>query len=204
MGMAMGRLLNLSELSLSLRQLLGWKQEMQILFLGLGFAGKTTIINKFKLGKVVDTTPTIGAVQSGEFEYNNISFIAFDIGQGPLQPLLRHYFYGTQGFVFVIDSTDREGLPYAKDHLNMILNEEETRNATMLVFANKQDLPNAMSEVEIAEKLGLNSICHRRWHIQSGSATSGEGLYEGMDWLCTNINAKVCMFYVSLIIAHCL
>uniref|UniRef100_A0A0A8ZCX7 ADP-ribosylation factor n=1 Tax=Arundo donax TaxID=35708 RepID=A0A0A8ZCX7_ARUDO len=60
----------------------------------------------------------------------------------------------------------------------------------MLVFANKQDLPNAMSAEEIAEKLELQSLSNRTWHIQGGSATSGKGLYEAMDWLCANINTK--------------
>jgi hypothetical protein len=51
-----------------------------------------------------------------------------------------------------------------------------------LVFANKQDLPNAMSAAEITDKLGLHALRQRQWYIQSTCATSGEGLYEGLDW----------------------
>ncbi|CAN6931290.1 unnamed protein product [Brassica oleracea] len=43
------------------------------------------------------------------------------------------------------------------------------------VFANKQDLPNAMNAAEITDKLGLHSLRQRHWYIQSTCATSGEG-----------------------------
>lgn len=65
--------------------------------------------------------------------------------------------------------------------------QDELRDAVLLVFANKQDLPNAMTAAEITDKLGLHSIRQRHWFIQSTCATSGEGLYEGLDWLSTNI-----------------
>lgn len=43
------------------------------------------------------------------------------------------------------------------------LSQDELRDATLLVFANKQDLPNAMSVSEITDKLGLHSLRQRRW-----------------------------------------
>ena len=38
------------------------------------------------------------------------------------------------------------------------LQEDELRDAILLVFANKQDLPNAMTAAEITEKLGLSQL----------------------------------------------
>ncbi|GJP37871.1 hypothetical protein CLOM_g22319 [Closterium sp. NIES-68] len=78
----------------------------------------------------------------------------------------------------------------ARDELHRMLNEDELRDATLLVFANKQDLPNAMNAAEITDKLALHSLRHRCWYIQSTCATSGEGLYEGLDWLANNISVK--------------
>ncbi|KAK7829537.1 adp-ribosylation factor [Quercus suber] len=68
---------------------------------------------------------------------------------------------------------------------------DELRDAVLLVFANKQDLPNAMNAAEITDKLGLHSLRQRHWYIQSTCATSGEGLYEGLEWLSSNIANKV-------------
>jgi ADP-ribosylation factor protein 1 len=44
-----------------------------------------------------------------------------------------------------------------------MLNEDELRDALLLVFANKQDLPNAMNAAEITDKLGLHSLRQRSW-----------------------------------------
>jgi ADP-ribosylation factor protein 1 len=46
-----------------------------------------------------------------------------------------------------------------------------------------QDLPNAMNTSEMTDKLGLHNFRNRTWYIQSACATSGDGLYEGLDWL---------------------
>ena len=42
------------------------------------------------------------------------------------------------------------------------LQEDELREATLLVFANKQDLPNAMTASELTDKLGLQNLRNRR------------------------------------------
>jgi len=159
------------------------KQAMRILMVGLDAAGKTTILYKLKLGEIVTTIPTIG-FNVETVEYKNISFTVWDVGgQDKIRPLWRHYFQNTQGLIFVIDSNDRERVNEAKDELNKMLGEDELRDAVLLVFANKQDLPNAMNCAELSEKLGLASIRGRKWYIQSTCATQGQGLYEGLDWL---------------------
>eukprot|EP00475_Leptophrys_vorax_P019477 TRINITY_DN2662_c0_g1_i1.p1 TRINITY_DN2662_c0_g1~~TRINITY_DN2662_c0_g1_i1.p1 ORF type:complete len:182 (+),score=30.96 TRINITY_DN2662_c0_g1_i1:172-717(+) len=166
------------------------KRDLRILMVGLDAAGKTTILYKLKLGENVTTIPTIGFnVETVEFK--NISFTVWDVGgQDKIRPLWRHYFNNTQGVIYVVDSNDRERAMEARDELHRMLNEDELRGCTLLVLANKQDLPNAMSAAEITDKLALHSLRNRTWYIQSTCATSGEGLYEGLDWLSHNINDK--------------
>lgn len=96
---------------------------------------------------------------------------------------------GTDGVIFVIDTNDRERMGEAREDLNRLLQEDEIRNAALLVLANKQDLPNAMSVSEVTEALGLSSISvsERQWYIQAACATTGDGLYEGLDWLCNAV-----------------
>ncbi|CAI7785272.1 unnamed protein product [Closterium sp. NIES-54] len=166
------------------------KRDMRILMVGLDAAGKTTILYKLKLGEIVTTIPTIG-FNVETVEYKNISFTVWDVGgQDKIRPLWRHYFQNTQGLIFVVDSNDRDRVMEARDELHRMLNEDELRDAVLLVFANKQDLPNAMNAAEITDKLGLHSLRQRQWYIQSTCATSGEGLYEGLDWLSNNISSK--------------
>lgn len=98
-----------------------------------------------------------------------------------------------------------------------MLSEDELRDAVLLVFANKQvrfsvkqyvpswrrssecrltdyffsqDLPNAMNAAEITDKLGLHALRHRNWYIQATCATSGDGLYEGLDWLSNQLRTQ--------------
>ncbi|KAJ1919080.1 Arf GTPase arf1 [Mycoemilia scoparia] len=163
------------------------KKEMRILMVGLDAAGKTTILYKLKLGEIVTTIPTIG-FNVETVEYKNISFTVWDVGgQDKIRPLWRHYFQNTQGIIFVVDSNDRERIREAHDELSRMLGEDELSKATLLVFANKQDLPNALSVREITEQLGLTSF-PRKWHIQGTCATTGDGLYEGLDWLSNTLS----------------
>jgi len=163
------------------------KKEMRILMVGLDAAGKTTILYKLKLGEIVTTIPTIG-FNVETVEYKNIQFTVWDVGgQDKIRPLWRHYFQNTQGIIFVVDSNDRDRIVEAREELQRMLNEDELRDALLLVFANKQDLPNAMNAAEITDKLGLHSLRQRAWYIQSTCATSGDGLYEGLEWLSTSL-----------------
>ena len=116
-------------------------------------------------------------------EYKNIQFTVWDVGgQDKIRPLWRHYFQNTQGIIFVVDSNDRDRVAEAREELQRMLNEDELRDALLLVFANKQDLPvclqclcfslisalthafqNAMAAAEITDKLGLTSLRARTW-----------------------------------------
>ena len=42
------------------------------------------------------------------------------------------------GLIFVVDSNDRERVAEAREELSRMLNEDELRDAVLLVFANKQ------------------------------------------------------------------
>jgi|Transcript_36214 ADP-ribosylation factor 1/2 len=167
------------------------KQDVRILMVGLDAAGKTTILYKLKLGEIVTTIPTIG-FNVETVEYKNLKFTMWDVGgQDKLRPLWRHYFQNTNGIIFVVDSNDRDRVGQARDELQKMLAEDELRNAVLLVFANKQDLPNAMSTTEVQEKLGLHALRQRNWFIQGCCATTAQGLYEGLDWMSANIKKSM-------------
>jgi ADP-ribosylation factor 1/2 len=153
----------------------------------------------------VTTIPTIG-FNVETVEYKNISFTVWDVGgQDKIRPLWRHYYQNTQGLIFVVDSNDSDRIDAARDELHRMLNEDELRDAVLLVFANKQDLPNAMSAAEMTDKLGLHGLrpSYRQWYIQACCATTGDGLYEGLDWLRWVLwRDRVCVFADSALIAR--
>ncbi|CAH8629693.1 unnamed protein product [Dicrocoelium dendriticum] len=118
------------------------KKEIRALMLGLDAAGKTTILYRLKLGNHVTTIPTVG-FNVETVQYKNVRFNVWDVGgQEKIRPLWRHYYTGSQGLIFVVDSADQDRIEEAKLELHKIANDREMQDAVILVFANKQDLPN--------------------------------------------------------------
>ncbi|KAI5820254.1 ADP-ribosylation factor family-domain-containing protein [Pyronema omphalodes] len=178
-----------------LAKLFGSK-EMRLLMLGLDAAGKTTILYKLKLNQGVTTIPTVG-FNVETVTYKNVKFNVWDVGgQDKIRPLWRHYFSGwftssrTQGLIFVIDSNDRDRIEEARQELHRIIQDREMKDSLLLVFANKQDLPGAMSPTEVTEKLQLNKLKDRVWYVVPSCATTGEGLFEGLGWLSANVKTS--------------
>jgi len=156
---------------------------MRILILGLDGAGKTTILYQLQCGQVVSTIPTIG-FNVETVTYKNIKFQVWDLGgQTSIRPYWRCYFANTNAVIYVVDSADSERIGVSKDELLAMLEEDELKSASLLVFANKQDLPGAMSSAEVSEALGLPALRNRQWAIFKTSAIKGDGIYEGLDWL---------------------
>jgi ADP-ribosylation factor 1/2 len=167
------------------------RQEKKILLVGLDAAGKTTILFKLKLGEVVTTTPTIG-FNVETVQYKKLSFTMWDIGgQDRIRSLWRHYYEGANAIIFVVDSNDRERIEEVSMELTKMFEYDELRNACLLILSNKQDLPNAMSASEVMEKMDLhNKMKQRPYFVQPCVAPTGEGLYEGLEWLSTALSKQ--------------
>jgi len=156
---------------------------MRVLLLGLDSAGKTTILYRL-MGRDDATVPTIGFNVETVRLRNGMEFLVWDVsGQDRLRPFWRHYYRGTSGVVFVVDSADVERLPMARNELFGILAEEELANAVVLIFSNKTDLPNAVTPAQLSAALQLERLGPRPYHIQPSKASVGEGLADGLDWL---------------------
>ncbi|RXN35745.1 ADP-ribosylation factor 3 [Labeo rohita] len=71
--------------------------------------------------------------------------------------------------------------------LSELTDEENLAGVPILIFANKQDLGTASPASEIAEGLNLHTYRDRVWQIQACSAVTGEGVQDGMNWICNNL-----------------
>ncbi|AOW28960.1 ADP-ribosylation factor-like protein 1 [Candida albicans P57072] len=164
-------------------KLWGTNKEIRILILGLDGAGKTTILYRLQMGEVVTTKPTIG-FNVETLKYKNITLNIWDLGgQTSIRPYWRCYYSNTSAVIFVVDSTDKDRIDTACKELHQMLKEEELQDSALLVFANKQDQPGAMTAAEVSQALSLTDLKDRSWSIVASSAIKGEGLTEGLDWL---------------------
>jgi len=179
-------LLNNSNLFTNLFRGMGTR-DTKILMVGLDAAGKTTILYRFKIGEVISSTPTIG-FNVETLKYKRLNLTVWDVGgQAKIRPLWRHYFQNADGIIYVIDSSDTKRMEEAALELRQILKENEIATIPVLVYANKQDEPGALRVEDIISKMDLHSERARRWHVQSSCAITGDGLYEGLDWLAGQI-----------------
>ncbi|KAI0471496.1 ADP-ribosylation factor family-domain-containing protein [Xylariaceae sp. FL0804] len=168
----------------------------RILMVGLDAAGKTTILYKLKLGEVVTTTPTI-TPNVETIQLWNTYFVIRDVGgHGENRPRWLdsvHEDGDVQGLIFVADSSDRDRLVEAREELELLLSgsDNKLRGLPLLVLANKMDLPNAMDTAEMRNKLIYeNPLRPRDWEVQSTCATTGLGLYEGLEWLADTLRRR--------------
>ena len=142
------------------------KDECRVLVVGLDGAGKTTIVQRLKYGVSEDkeVIPTIG-FNIECVEYKKMIFSLWDLGGAKeTRSFWRFYYEGSQGIIFVFDSTsDALRVEEAREDLHRLLTEHELWDAPLLVMANKQDEPRAMAPREITEKLQLYSLANRNW-----------------------------------------
>jgi ADP-ribosylation factor protein 1 len=167
------------------------KKNATILMVGLDAAGKTTILNKLKLNEVKETVPTIG-FNVETVEYRNVKFHVWDVGgQARLRTLWKHYYDGANAIIYVIDSNDRDRMGVAKDELDRLLKDPMLAGASLLVLCNKQDLPQRLVPSQVLDVLNLKGDPEltrgRMWYVQGCCAHSGEGLFEGLDWMCSHL-----------------
>eukprot|EP01006_Ploeotia_vitrea_P044299 TRINITY_DN66823_c3_g3_i1.p1 TRINITY_DN66823_c3_g3~~TRINITY_DN66823_c3_g3_i1.p1 ORF type:complete len:183 (-),score=56.22 TRINITY_DN66823_c3_g3_i1:803-1351(-) len=168
------------------RRLFG-AQQFKICIVGLDNAGKTTTLFKLHLGEVVETHPTIGS-NVEEVVHRNVHFQAWDLGgQESIRSSWATYYVNTHAVILVVDSSDRKRVHLVKHELVKLLAHKDLSNAAVLVFANKQDVKGCMAAAEIAQKLQLHTVKDHNWHIQACCALTGDGLYEGLDWVTEQV-----------------
>ena len=168
------------------------------LMVGLDGAGKSTLLYKLSCGRTVETIPTLG-LNFEIVQYLDARITIKEFGGGEkLRPLLKSHlgdhWCSFRGILFVVDASNRERLAEARCELHQLLNaspgdglhpERYTvpiSESLVLIFANKQDLPSALSDEELRDALELRSLPQKDVHLQLCSATTGKGLYPGLKW----------------------
>eukprot|EP00656_Telonema_subtile_P028749 TRINITY_DN3135_c0_g2_i2.p1 TRINITY_DN3135_c0_g2~~TRINITY_DN3135_c0_g2_i2.p1 ORF type:complete len:233 (-),score=61.74 TRINITY_DN3135_c0_g2_i2:54-752(-) len=146
------------------------RKATKILMVGLDAAGKTTTLFRLRLGEIVTTIPTIG-FNLETVQYKDISFQVWDVGgKDKIRPLWRHYYEDVTALIFVVDSNDRDRMSEAAQELHRMLAEDHLQGVPLLVFANKQDLPNACTPDEVSSALGLYERAVTDWSEAGRSA----------------------------------
>ncbi|KAK4393680.1 ADP-ribosylation factor-like protein 2 [Sesamum angolense] len=131
------------------------EKEMRILMVGLDNSGKTTIVMKINGEDTSIISPTLG-FNIKTISYQKYTLNIWDVGgQKTIRSYWRNYFEQTDGLVWVVDSSDLRRLNDCKYELDNLLKEERLSGASLLIFANKQDIQGSLSPDEIAKVVTL-------------------------------------------------
>ena len=165
----------------------------RVLLLGLDSAGKTTVLNCVKGSEApAETEPTVGfTVERMKFKKpRKMEVAVWDVsGQDKARPFWRHYYRGTSGILFVVDSNDTQRIPNARAELFAILEEVELEEAVIAVLANKRDLPEAEDMESLRARLGIEEVrgAGREIEVFETVARDGTGVTDAFDWLAERI-----------------
>lgn len=159
-------------------------------------------------GGVCVLGPTL-AFNHEKLEYSAATLLVDDVGGNQATgrpPISQHFTSTAQAIVLVVDAADvsqlgpqvsavSESEPWDASVARMIkhvLAEQDLELAPLLILANKQDLPGALSADALSERLALAEAMagEKRWHVIGCSAETSTGLQEGIDWLLHTLGGR--------------
>ncbi|XP_017686872.1 PREDICTED: ADP-ribosylation factor-like protein 14 [Lepidothrix coronata] len=163
------------------------EKQANIVMLGLDSAGKSTLLYKLRYKDTFLTTPTIGfnvdMIETGR----DFTLTFWDVGgQEKMRQVWSNFLEGTDGLLYVVDSSDKRRLEESRREFELILKNESIKNVPVVVLANKQDLPGALNAEEITRRFKMKKYCSdRTWYVQPCCAITGEGLEEALHRVTT-------------------
>lgn len=137
--------------------------------------------------------PTIG-LNVGKMDVANCRCIFWDVGgQDRLRSLWSNYYAEAHGMIFVVDSSDPGRFEEARLAFESVQQHEELRDIPVVIIANKQDLPSALSGDAISRKFPSTGP-PRIFRVQPTSCLTCEGLEEGVRWVVEESRAVASTF----------
>ena len=147
--------------------------------------GRTTLLYQCVKGEDISATHT-SKYNFETLEYKGSKLSMWDVGHEEIERLWSNYVRGTDGVIFVVDSSDPSSMSISHKTLVGYLNDPTLDKVPFLIFANKQDKPGALSVAEVTEKLELANDTHKL-RVFGCSAKTGDGIHEGLDWFIDNL-----------------
>ena len=83
-----------------------------------------------------------------------VSIKLWDLGGQPrFRGMWERYCRSVQAIIFVVDSADTQSIPSARRELHGLVDKPSVRDTPLLVLANKNDLPDALSTAAVITQL---------------------------------------------------
>ncbi|KAL7891784.1 hypothetical protein AOLI_G00012600 [Acnodon oligacanthus] len=161
-----------------------WKEEMELTLVGLQYSGKTTFVNVIASGQFSeDMIPTVG-FNMRKVTKGNVTIKIWDIGGQPrFRSMWERYCRGVNAIVYMVDAADRDKVEASRNELHNLLDKPQLQGIPVLVLGNKRDLPNALDEKQLIEKMNLAAIQDREICCYSISCKEKDNIDITLQWL---------------------
>uniref|UniRef100_A0A6I8SCA9 small monomeric GTPase n=1 Tax=Xenopus tropicalis TaxID=8364 RepID=A0A6I8SCA9_XENTR len=172
-----------------------YKKTGKLVFLGLDNAGKTTLLQMLKDGRMGQYVPTLHPT-SEELTIAGMTFTTFDLGgHTQARRVWKNYLPAINGIVFLIDCADHDRLSESKRELDALMADETIANVPILLLGNKIDRPEAISEERLLHLFGIygqttgkgkvpqKQLANRPLEVFMCSILKRQGYGEGFRWL---------------------
>lgn len=123
-------------------------------------------------------------MQTQSLSYGDYTIYSWDLNESDKGiPIWRYYFEGAKALIFVVDSTNRDLLPSAREELHKITALREFEDCPVIVFANKQDVKGSATIQEIKDAMDLKGLKQQKQYIVASDAVKGDMVDYGMKWV---------------------
>ncbi|XP_077992920.1 uncharacterized protein LOC144446948 [Glandiceps talaboti] len=141
--------------------------EKRVLVVGLDGAGKTSILSCLANQENKEETKPTEGFHVIVLQTQGVAVNVWEVGgKENVRSYWENFTKDTEVLLYVVDSTDAERFPLARDELKRLLQDEKLIGVPLVVVANKQDLLGAKNAGEIREELDLQAIApDREIHI---------------------------------------
>ncbi|MFW9990660.1 MAG: ADP-ribosylation factor family protein [Candidatus Odinarchaeota archaeon] len=184
------------------------RPQYKIAVAGLARAGKTSVVKRLLTGRFEQTESTKG-FNTEIFEHSSIKFQVVDLGGQDVfvHTLWKAFLPQADVLVYVVDANDTETFEKARDVLHFALSWNPNL-PFLMILANKQDLPTAVTAEELLERFNMTTILAENniqtLRIFATSAKSGEGINESFTWMATQLTGQKSVPVVNIRGAHLL
>jgi GTPase SAR1 family protein len=162
-------------------------------WLGIEASGKSSLIDRIRLGEFVAASATIG-LNVTSFVFEGMKLVNCDLsGHKSFRSIWDSLIVGKPDIVvYVVDASDDSKTSEAGNVLtNYVLKSEHLKNTPLLVVYNKLDVDGAPTADKLSSELGLpSSMSGREWKTIQTSAKSGAGVPDLLEWILQQIKAK--------------
>lgn len=168
-----------------------WKEEMELTLVGLQYSGKTTFVNVIASGQFCeDMIPTVG-FNMRKVTKGNVTIKVWDIGGQPrFRSMWERYCRGVNAIVYMVDAADLDKMEASRNELHSLLDKPQLAGIPVLVLGNKRDIPGALDETGLIERMNLSSIQDREICCYSISCKEKDNIDITLQWLIAHSKSQ--------------